>query len=361
MICCFSPSSGIFASMFKYKYIFALSLLISGMMVQCFNPHKAFEKSNHGLAPDYAVSKNWAALPDKKDSADAIPPNSGLKDGQSEARVDVFYIHPTVYFKGTKWNAFLDDKSTNRLVDIYPVRHQGSIFNGSCRVYAPRYRQAILSAFANENGQKALDLAYSDVKKAFEYFLKNQNQGRPFIIAGHSQGAFHGARLIQDFIDNDPELRKRFIAAYLIGGNASDKMFSHIPESDSASQVGCYIAWHTRKWGTDFNAPKLKAKEWPGYENCYNYCCVNPLTWKRDTAYAPASLNKGSLAKDFSGLDKGMADAKQSSQHVIWSHPIKGKGYLKGENYHVMDMSLYWMNIRENVAVRVDAYFKENH
>lgn len=338
-------------------FLFSASFLCIVFATNCFTPHKKFEAYTPPPVPDYSNEKNWAALPDRKDSADALP-SSQLKDEQANAQVDVFYVHPTVYFKGKSWNARLDDAKTNHLVDKYPVRHQASVFNGSCKVYAPRYRQATYASFIDNsgNGRKALDTAYEDVKHAFEYYLAHYNHGRPFIIAGHSQGSYHAQKLLTDFIDNNPVLRKQLVAAYLIGGTVARNMFANIPPSDSAGQTGCYIAWHTRKWNSLIAPRSDKNRYWPGYDNVENYDCVNPLTWRRDTAYAPASLNLGSVPKTFDRIDKGIVDAKISAQKIIWSHAPKAGDYIKGDNYHVLDYNLFWMNLRENIALRVKTY-----
>lgn len=88
--------------------------------------------------------------------------------------------------------------------------YQASLFNEVGKIYAPRYRQAHIFAFFSEDtvsAAKALDLAYLDIKNAFEYYLNNYNQGRPIILAGHSQGAAHLIRLMKEYFDNN-ELRK---------------------------------------------------------------------------------------------------------------------------------------------------------
>ena len=328
----------------------------------CITPHKNFSCYAPPSVPDYSLLKNWAALPQIKDSADVVPKGSDLKDEQENAQVDVFFVHPTMYYKSKSWNADLDDAKVNRLVDIYPIRQQASVFNNCCKVYAPRYRQATLAAFFDQhgNGKSALDTAYSDVKKAFQYYLKNYNHGRPIIIAGHSQGSFLAARLVKDFFDIDPELKKLLVAAYLIGGNVGEKMFDHIPVSDSATQTGCIIAWHSRKYETNFNPPDKKTVRACGYENCDKYICVNPLTWKRDTAYAPKSLNLGGVPSSFDRIDVGITDAKISPQVVLWCHAPGKIGYPKGKNYHVADYALFYMNIRENAKVRCEEYLKKN-
>ncbi|GIR73695.1 MAG: hypothetical protein CM15mP76_04220 [Prochlorococcus sp.] len=73
--------------------------------------------------------------------------------------------------------------------------NQASAFNGSCNIYAPEYRQATYFSFfdKDDNGKKALDLAYEDIENAFNYFLEFFNNGKPFIIAAHSQGALHSS------------------------------------------------------------------------------------------------------------------------------------------------------------------------
>lgn len=334
-------------------------IVIAFVFGECYKPVRKFEKYTPPPAPDYSLEKNWAALPTKKDSADALPDKS-VQDNQANAKADVFFIHPTLYFKAKSWNADLNDKNANLLTEKYAIRQQASVFNGSCKVYAPRYRQATLASFTETkgNGPKALEIAYADVKEAFQYYLKHYNNGRPIVIAGHSQGAFLAARLLKDFFDNDPQLRKQLVAAYLIGGTASKNMFVNIPAGDSASQTGCYIAWHCRKWDTYFLKMNKTRAKMVGYDNSENYECVNPLTWTHDTAYVPASKNLGSVPRNFDRIDKGIIDAKISPQLIIWSHAPKTAGYLKGDNLHAMDYSLYWMNLRENVGVRVEGFLK---
>jgi hypothetical protein len=332
-------------------------LLITFFFVVC-SPRKNFSRYTPPPRPDYSLEKNWAALPTTKDSADTVPYGSNLKDGQADAKVDVFFIHPTMYYKGKSWNADVNDERVNRLVDIYPIRQQASVFNESCKVYAPRYRQATLASFlkGDGNGDLALDTAYTDLKRAFEYYMKNYNHGRPLIIAGHSQGTFLAERLLHDFFDSDVKMKKLLVAAYLIGGNIGKNSFKTIVLCESASQTNCYVAWHTRKHGSEIEPPKRKMIGAPAYQNYTEYTCVNPLTWKTDTSYAPASLNLGSVPKSFDCIDTGLIDAKISPQAIIWSHKPSKKGYPKGENYHVYDYSMFYMNIRGNVKERCETY-----
>lgn len=335
-----------------------LLLLLSAAYKPVNTPENPVQSSE----PDYALEQNWAALPFRKDSADFVPPGTGDTDNQDSAAVDVFYVHPTLYFDKRSWNAAIDNKTVNKRVDMSTMKNQASVFNASCKVYAPRYRQASLWAFFDQgtDGRKALDKAYGDVKKAFRYYLDHYNNGRPIIIAGHSQGTNHAIRLIDDFFENDSVLRKRLVAAYLVGGDVNQGRFTRLQPCENASETGCYVAWHTVRWGSAERPPK------PGEENAMvfnsygNKEYVNPLTWRRDTIYASAALNKGSLPRGGKQLDVGIADAKVAPDFQVWVHQPKKKGYPKTENYHIADYSLFYMSIRANVAERVNAFLKQD-
>ncbi|MGD0710280.1 MAG: DUF3089 domain-containing protein [Bacteroidales bacterium] len=335
------------------KNIFLNSLFIFLILSfsSCLVPRRYFEDDKVTSPPDYSKEKYWAALPTKKDSADAVPHGSGLKDGQANAKADVFFIYPTIYLAGRDWNADINNKRLNRRIDKTTIRLQASVFNGSCKVYAPRYRQAVLASFRNdnENGKKALDFAYQDVKAAFEYYLKYYNNGRPFIIASHSQGTWQATRLLHEYFEKDSVLRKKLIAAYLIGGWIRKNEFKNIPVCDSPTQTDCVICWNSREWG-------MKTDKYWGS----NLECVNPLTWRSDTALAPVTLNLGSVPYGFKRIDMGIADAKISPTGLLWVHKKNTKGYRCIPNYHVLDYNLFWMNIRENVKQRTDAFLKRN-
>ncbi len=333
------------------KFYFLL-LTLQIYFSSCLTPIYDFDSCRKPPAPDYSYEKYWAALPTKKDSADAVPYKSNLKDEQANAKVDVFFIYPTIYWTGKHWNANVNDRKLNRKIDESTIRHQASAFNGSCKIYAPRYRQAILWSYAvpEGSGKKALDFAYEDVKRAFEYYLKNYNNGRPIIIASHSQGTGHAERLLHDYFEKDSVLRKKLVAAYLIGYGVKRNAFKNIPPADSASQTGCVICWNSVAWNVP--ADKYFGK---GLE------CVNPLTWKRDTSCASLSLNLGSVPYGFKEIDKDIADAKISPDGLLWVHKKEARGYPAKVRYHILDYNLFWMNIRENVAVRVNAYLKKNN
>ena len=333
-----------------------LFFTVSLFFCSCLIPVRRFHKYKSPTAPDYSDHACWSALPTKKDSADISISGTNIVDKQSSSAIDVFYVHPTTYLTGGRWNADLRNKSANKKTDELAVRNQASIFNETCKVYAPRYRQAVLFSYAKYAKKKgdapqSFGLAYTDVKAAFTYYLQNLNKGRPFIIASHSQGTDHTVRLLNDFFTADTLLKKQLVAAYIIGRPIRIEDVKAIPPCDSAKQTGCYVTWNTVPWDE------------PTYygEKVKGLVCVNPLSWSRDTLTAPAFLNKGGLPQSFNKLDEGLTDAKVSPSGLLWTHrpAVTKKNYptINSQRFHLLDYNLFYMNIRENIKLRANQYF----
>ena len=335
--------------MAKFKTV-SVSIVFFLFTLVSFSQETSFDEEKHSYAPDYSTTESWSALPFNKDEADVLPKGeTWVSDSLKE--VDVFYVHPTIYQKGSLWNAGLDMKKINRKVDKYPVRLQASVFNASCRVYAPRYRQAVVGVFYDESvdGDKALNLAYQDVKRAFEYFLENHSNGRPFIIAGHSQGTHHTRRLLREMIDTT-ELKDRIVAAYIIGFTLVDTLYENLKICDSADETGCYVTWMSYK--KDFVPDGVWHKKTQS---------INPLTWTTDTGNV--------IVEDYSSTvvfnPKRIRTRKMEVQiadiggNVLWVD-TKAPWFRFMKNLHIADYGLFYMDIRKNVKTRIDNYFSTN-
>lgn len=294
-------------------------------------------------APAYSDDSNWAALPWKEDFADRVPADT-LYDRQDRADVDVFYVHPTSFYNPNHWNAELSRKMINNRTDRIIVKHQASVFNGSCKVYAPRYRQATIHAFWSETDKsdKAFEVAYNDVREAFIYYLNNYNKGRPFILAGHSQGASHIISLLIEFEDQ-AFIQDQLVTAYIVGMPVLPSYFERLKPCENATETGCYNGWSTMQHGERSN---------PIYEQSI---CTNPLNWKIDGTYASRLENKGAVVFNYNGLRLNFCDA-QSNTGILWVN--KPKYWITSfvKNYHVGDINMFWMNIRYNVAQRIKAF-----
>lgn len=342
---------------------------------RAMQPKHPFTQEQATAEPNYADPSSWAALPDRKDAADVVP-NDTVADHQASAGVDVFFVHPTTYYQPAHWNQPLDDARTNHLTDQFVLKNQASVFNSCCRVYAPRYRQATIYSFMDqgEDGPAALDLAYQDVERAFDYFIANFNGGRPFIIAGHSQGSKHIRRLLEARITGAP-LAARLVAVYPIGFSFNQQEYARavpdVPVCAMPEQTGCLVTW---------NAVGPKAEQ---FADPTHNICVNPLTWRTDGELAERSLNIGAVTyQGGSGTDitdlnavpaelpesapvveAGVADAQCVAGTLLISE-IRSDHYgarpMGRDNYHIYDYSLFHLNIRRNAEER-SRRFLETH
>jgi hypothetical protein len=339
-------------------------------------PRHGWDVARMVPAPDYAKADSWAARPGKDSFALFAPLGEANLPGARD--VDVFFVHPTGFLSGKEWNSPLDPDSRTEENTRWMMANQASAFSSCCNIYAPRYREASIFRYITATPdiiEKSMDFAYADVERAFEYFLEHDNQGRPFIVASHSQGTAHALRLIRDHVDGTP-LGSRMIAAYLLGAggditNAAVATLKTVHVCSSATELGCLIHWATYRDGA-----KLDDKR------AGDMVCVNPLSWKRDGGYAPASLHKGGVPATgkFSGKfwgddgPQGVAfdPLKAPVPNETWAEcrrgqlmvadqsdtPFRGLEIGKTGNYHGLDYPLFHMDIRENVRARIAAYMQ---
>lgn len=160
---------------------------------------------------------------------------------------DCFYVYPTVLLTGDPQQTDFSDIG----IVSDPILSQAAPFTRLCRMYAPLYRQIGLSPGTGapvEGGNSAL--ALQDVKDAFDYYMQHHNQGRPFVLIGHSQGTMMLTAMIQEVIDNDPALRAQMISALLLGGMVTvpegqlvGGTYQNIPLCSSLGQTGCVVAY----------------------------------------------------------------------------------------------------------------------
>ncbi len=317
-------------------------------------PHWVFDPIQTPAAPDYADLRNWAARPERNDLADRTP-RPDIADQQTNASVDVFFLHPTTLIGSNRthrrWNADVQDANLNRITDEGSILYQASLFNGAGRVFAPRYRQAHLTSFFGDDkasAEKALAVAYVDAAAAFEHYLKHDNNGRPFILAGHSQGALHIRTLLQQRIEGTP-LQRQLVAAYVVGYPIKKDFFKNLPACETPDQTGCYCTWRT--WEREYGCKKAAETD---------IVCTNPLFWNTTEAlYAPKTVSKGGVVRPFTHVYPQFADAEVHQGILLCSKPkFKGSVLFTRKNYHIGDFNIYYMDVRENAQARAAAFLK---
>jgi hypothetical protein len=373
----------IFAYSFVALIAIGISLYITGLggrlLMSGINaiagPPGNFDPTNVvAPAPDYSLIENWAAHPETSDPADLSPEGVAVPV-QGDLPVDVFFVHPTGYLTPISWISPMDlDSGTEENID-WVMANQASAFNGCCNIYAPRYRQANIFAYfgSEEERESILSFAYQDVKRAFEHYLNNYNNGKPFVLASHSQGTHHSMHLLSDIIDNS-DLHERMVAAYLIGAvniPLSPEWFAemeNIEPCNNASDLGCVIHWDTMPDGGSIlerPAPSV---------------CTNPLTWSLGEEAASIEQHAGIVIPQhsynlfFSGSEDtaqgkifdslaapilGLTGA-QCRDGTLFVERLKdptfGESGFAGASYHLFDYNVFYMNIHENARFRSETF-----
>jgi len=207
---------------------------------------------------DYSKNDSWLCLPGRSDvcarpvtSVDLTPRGYGAVRTSRPApkpAIDCFYVYPTVSRdRGLNSDLVMDEENGYTLAQLGP-------FAPVCRTFAPKYRQMTVGAIAafamGQDISKAGLISYGDVLAAWRDYLANRNQGRPFVLIGHSQGTLHLIQLIAREIEPNPAVAKRMKLAILPGFNVlvpQGKLvggdFKSTPLCSKPGQTGCAIAW----------------------------------------------------------------------------------------------------------------------
>lgn len=314
-----------------------------------FAPLHPYENYEMPERPDYSQPKFWAALPEIEDPADNAPEITGLTNKQASAEVDVFYVHPTTFYeKDSGWTADAAGKISFGAFD--PLHYQASVFNGSARIYAPHYRQATVFSFFDDSGQgkKALHIARKDIINAFIYYLAHYNKGRPFMLAGHSQGSLMLIPILK-YLDRYPN--DKFITAYVPGWGISSESFERLKPCGSPTELDCFNVWNAKAWGSQL-------EEFVTPSRYLGADCVNPMSWKNNEETVSKSEHLGSIDLLGTKLDKNYVTAACRGE-MLWvklpDDPLY-QSKLNKNNYHVVDFALFYFNIRKNIEERITAF-----
>ena len=244
-------------------------------------------------------------------------------------------------------------------------RDHATAYADCTNVFAPYYRQSGLR-YAGEVIKKTgdfntalLGMPYEDITAALDYYFENCNGGRPFIIAGHSQGSAMVLLLLRTYFKDHPEYYERMVAAYAIGYSVTDDYLAanpHLKFATGETDTGVIIAWNTE-------GPKNVETNAHNVVVLPNTRSINPLNWKLDETYAPASMNLGSIVLDEKTGEPTIGDAGADAQinlarGVVVTHARGGIAaeFFGPDGRHGNDYTYFYNNIKDNVAKRVAAY-----
>ncbi|MCR4765532.1 MAG: DUF3089 domain-containing protein [Bacteroidaceae bacterium] len=312
-----------------------LLILICGIIGVSCSDDKSLPK-----APDYSDTTQWYL-------------------SERNAAADMFYVISTEI-----GDYKLADGTVRHLADTYLDQTRQPMYgemlgvdtltSGQLNYYSPYYRQCSLQSFASDSATIRFNIALDDARRAFAYYLEHHNNGRPFVLAGFSQGAMIARELLKEM---DESVFQRMVATYLIGIKISDKDLAanpHIRPAQAADDTGVTICYNSMR-GEDANYPAQEGS---------NVVAINPVNWRTDTEIA-------SLITEPSPLKPVHEQAKDTMtvQLDAMSNNLLVSGYSATDyvlpligtqtSYHTREIWLYRDLLKENIQLRVDAFLSK--
>lgn len=301
-------------------------------------------------------------------------------------RFDCFYVYPTVS----------SESSTNSDLAIQPAetevaQAQASRFSQVCRVWAPMYRQETLSALLTTSESAAVaaeNVAYASLLSGWSDYLAHDNDGRPIIFIGHSQGAAMLIRLLESQVDQNATLRARMVSAIVLGGNVavpsgreSGATFKNIPGCTSSGQTGCVIAYSSfpsqppsdSLFGIPGQGVSLQSGQTA--TKGLQVLCVNPAALGGGTGalspYFPSSA-LGGVSTPWVSFPSLYTASCAHSGNTTWlqindigSHSDKRPRVSEADGplwgYHEYDVNIALGNLVADVAAEESAYLRSHH
>lgn len=335
----------------KRRYNISIyTLLLVGLMVGCTGRPSTIT-STTGL--DYSSAKMWYST-----------------NQNPTAEVDVFYVTPTCV-----WDWVDSTEVVHHQMDVENSKQRAAVdgsnvlasalFSKSCRFYSPYYRQITMESWMQPTVEieARYKLAHKDIVVAFDYYMKYLNQGRPFILAGHSQGAKAVLELLKHTLSE--QQYQKMVAAYMFGFEVKQsdldnhKILKPARDSLDCGVVVCY---------NSVSRPEAVS---PLFKD--NVVCINPINWHTDATQAAARENLGSVffkedktadtlfyqvgAKISPAIQTVIIDGLDDRDYYI---PSIGQLFPKG-NYHVQEINLYFLNLQKNIEQRIKAFKQRNN
>ena len=291
---------------------------------------------------DYADDKLWA-----------------FKESDRDLKADTFFLTPTAT-TGDESTLIIDYNNEKHMSKFYgAAKMEKGIYDINTRFFAPYYHQALMYVlnFDRAKREEYYDIAYQDVKNAFEYYLDNYNNCNKIIIAGFSQGATMALRLLKDYVDND-KFYDKFVACYALGEMVTNEYLvsnERLKFAEKEDDTKVIISFNSED-------PSVKESFIVGKDEYTN--SINPLTWKRDTSNSGKELNKGAVFLNTYGEVKEeidnfcgcYIDSKRGTLKVTGvdgtKYPTRS-GLIDEGVYHVYDYQFFYKNLKENVNKRI--------
>jgi hypothetical protein len=348
----------------KRKLILSLSLavIIGGLTLAGCTPAKndgaQTETSDAIIPTDYSQSAHWLNVPT-----------------EITKEVDVFYLYPSAWAKVNADDPIISEIDNPVMLQQSKLAfdRQATAFESSANIFAPYYRQddagSTLSMDVDEQQDIVKGFPLTDATAAFEYYLEHYNNGRPFILASHSQGSNVMIYILSDYMKEHPDVYKRMVAAYVLGYSITDDYLAdnpHLKFASGSGDTGVIISYNTQ-------APTIEGSDGVVLPTAR---VINPISWTTAETVAPASDNLGSLQLNSDGSVVKNADGSpvkvmnfadaqvDNTKNVLICSTVSVDQYAPGGGtfgrgvFHSYDFPFYYFNIRANAEERVANYLK---
>ena len=311
-------------------------LVVVATLAQCRTSNAPTTENTLPKVPDYSDTTQWYV-------------------SNRQADADVFYIISTETGDyplpdGTICHHADTYRDSTRLPMYGEMLGVDTLISGQLNYYSPYYRQCSLQSFESESLTEArFPVALEDARRAFKYYLEQLNGGRPFILAGFSQGA----RIILELMkEMDDDTYGRMIAAYAIGCTITSDMLAEnhrIVAAKGADDTGVTIC---------YNSVRDNSCAIMGVNNAI---AINPANWHTD-ATPVTFMTEPSPLKPIAEQDKDtitvhldpatnllIVEGYRATDYVL---PLIGKEGC----YHSREIWLYRQQLRDNIALRTQAF-----
>lgn len=262
----------------------------------------------------------------------------------NDSLVDVFYLVSTEILeeKDEQGNDSYIGKLTPEEIESIKaeMNYARKLFGDSLNFFSPYYSQFTMSSMnlSEDRKEEVRKIASKSASDAFQYYLRNLNQGRPFILAGFSQGAMHLLDILRDMNNED---YSRMIAAYCMGYRltATDLSHPNIIAAQNADDRGVVIS---------YNSVATTEAIWDEV-SADAATCINPVNYRTDEV--PASI----IFKDdtlYVKVDTTYNVLVVNSTNISNYYFPLLDAYCKPGNLHHWDLLFYRDSIRNNALRR---------
>jgi hypothetical protein len=218
-----------------------------------------------------------------------------------------------------------------------------SFYSGKQNYFSPFYRQISMDSWSiPDEAFGRVPIAIEDVMHSWDYYLKHLNHGRPFIIAGYSQGGMAVLDILREMPDS---VLSRMVAAYIIGFRVTQENVDanrNIKLAQGAIDTGVLVCFNS-----------IKSPESIIYFTENNVACINPVSWQTDTEPTPFVLY-GRRKNDTLSVRCDTVSHHLIVDGITKHRPMPVIG--KPGNYHNMELKFYYPYVRKNMADRVAAF-----